>query len=453
MVASPVLAQQKLSPPSAAPLDIDFATDPVLSLGRSSADFEPFRAAVAAAVLRHPANREGAANSAEAKVLVKQARDALLPSVDVTINSYKVLSREFSNDPENILERARPAQRTDALLNVNQKFIDFGAGANRVRAAGARLRAADADLEGTAGQVALQTIAAWYDVFGYGVLVDLTQSAIDDQRKLRTDVEERVRQGASAEGDLAQIDSYIARSQTHLAQYQRLLDDARSRLEELTGKPAPVRLDRAPVYGRTITSRDMAEFAAARDVPQVRSADAEADAARLEARAVREEQLPQVSVGIDAGRYGVFENPKDYDIRGLIVMQQHLFGGGHVQADQYTARANAATAHADRIREEAVRDASIAWSDVAALERQLDSLETAYIASRRSRDVIVARFRAERGSYLDVIASEEAYFDAATAYVQALMELDATRYVLLSRTGGLLDVIGIKPDQLGAKSE
>jgi len=84
-------------------------------------------------------------------------------------------------------------------------------------------------------------------------------------------------------------------------------------------------------------------------------------------------------------------------------------------------------------------------------QRQKHRLQSAYIAGRRSRDVIVARFRASRGTYLDVIAAEDAYFDNATAYVQALMELDAARYVLLSRTGGLLDVLRIEPDQLGAK--
>ena len=48
--------------------------------------------------------------------------------------------------------------------------------------------------------------------------------------------------------------------------------------------------------------------------------------------------------------------------------------------------ARGAEARATRIREEAERDAAIAWSDVRALEQQLDALEASYIASRRSRD-------------------------------------------------------------------
>ena len=107
-----------------------------------------------------------------------------------------------------------------------------------------------------------------------------------------------------------------------------------------------------------------------------------------------------------------------------------------------------ADARASRIREEAERDAAIAWSDVRALEQQLEALEAAYIASRRSRDVIAERFRVARGTLFDVVAAEDAYFESATAYIQALTELDAARYVLLSRMGRLLDVLEIDADRL-----
>ena len=122
--------------------------------------------------------------------------------------------------------------------------------------------------------------------------------------------------------------------------------------------------------------------------------------------------------------------------------------GVDARAEQAEARARGADARATRIREEAGRDAAIAWSDVRALEQQLEALEIAYIASRRSRDVIVERFRVARGTVFDVVAAEDAYFESATAYIQALSELDAARYVLLSRIGRLLDVLRIDPDRV-----
>jgi adhesin transport system outer membrane protein len=163
---------------------------------------------------------------------------------------------------------------------------------------------------------------------------------------------------------------------------------------------------------------------------------------------LKADRLPQVSGGVEAGRYGVFENDRDYDVRGRLTLRQRLFGGIDARSRQANARAQAADARATRIRDEAARDAAIAWSDVRALEQQLEALEAAYIASRRSRDVLVERFLASRGTLFDVVAAEDAYFESAAAFIQALAELDAARYVLLSRTGGLLAVMGVDPDSL-----
>jgi adhesin transport system outer membrane protein len=434
-----------LPAPTGQPMTIDFSTDPVLRLGREHAGFEQFRTAIATAVERHPGTAEIAASEDEARSALAEARHAGLPTVDINLSSYRVISREFSNQ-DNIIESSRPYSRTDALLSVQQTLFDFGATARRITAAGARLRAAGADLEAAADRVALGAVAAWYDVFSFRALVSLTEAFVASQHDLRAAVEIRIRQGLSADGDLARVDSYIAQTETRLAQFRRTLANAEARFTELTGTP-PASLERAPTPGPAVASREDAVFAAEQSAT-VRSASAQSDAARDEARAARADRLPRVAAGLDAGRYGVFENDRDYDIRGNIGLRYRIFGGVDARADQASARARAADAHAARIREEAGRDAAIAWSDVRALEEQLTALEASYIASRRSRDVIAERFRAARGTLFDVVAAEDSYFESATAYIQAVTELDAARYVLLSRMGRLLDTLQIDADQL-----
>jgi len=447
-VSAPALAQgtPPLPAPTGEPLAIDFSADPVLRLRRQQSGFEQFRTAIASAVERHPGTAESAAAEDEALAQLREARAAGLPSVDLSVTSYRVVARDFSNDPFNIIERSRPRQRTDALLSVQQPLFDFGATARRITAAGARLRAAGADLEAAADRVALNAVAAWYDVFAYRALVGLTEAFVASQRDLRAAVQVRIREGVSAEGDLARVDSYIAQAETRLARFRRLLANAEARFTELTGSPPP-RLERAPTPGPAVPTREDAVLAAEQSAP-VRSADATFDASRQEARAARADRLPQVAVGVDAGRYGVIENDRDYDIRARIGMRWRLVGAADARAEQAEARARQADARASRIREEAGRDAAIAWSDVRALEAQLESLEAAYIASRRSRDVILERFRVARGTLFDVVAAEDSYFESATTYIQALTELDAARWVLLSRMGRLLDTLRIDSDQL-----
>jgi adhesin transport system outer membrane protein len=199
-------------------------------------------------------------------------------------------------------------------------------------------------------------------------------------------------------------------------------------------------------------TRDAAALAAMSS-PAARSAQAMADSARREARAARSDRMPQISAGVDAGRYGVFENDRDYDIRGRVTLRQRLFGGTEARVAQAQARARSADARATRIRDEAARDAAIAWSDVKALEEQLKALEASYIASRRSRDVLIERFINARGNLFDVVAAEDSYFETATAFIRTLSELDAARYILLSRTGNLLDSLGIDPARVGGQDE
>ena len=445
-------AQAPLPAPTGRPLDIDFSTDPILRLRREQLAFETFRDAIAFAVEHHPGIEEAAAAEDEAMGVLREVRSAQRPTVDVSVTSYRIISRDFSNDPNNIIERSRPEQRTDAIVSAQQTIFDFGATARRASAAGARLRAAGAELEQSADAIALNAIGAWYDVFGNRALVALTEAFLESQRDLRAAVEIRIREGVSAEGDLPRVDSYIAQAETRLARFRRLLATAEARFTELTGAPPPADLLRAPAPAVPVTNRDEARLAA-QDAPAVRSARAIADATRQEARAARADRLPSLSAGVDAGRYGVFENDRDYDIRGRVALRWRPLGPADPRADQAVARARSADARATRISEEAERDAAIAFSDVRALEQQLEALEEAYVASRRSRDVIAERFRAARGTLFDVVAAEDAYFEAATSYIQALTELDAARYILLSRTGRLLEVLQIDTDRLRGEGE
>src|SRR3546814_15304062 len=64
---------------------------------------------------------------------------------------------------------------------------------------------------------------------------------------LRRHIDERVTQGASAPGDVAQVESYIASVNSRLANYRRSLANARARFAQLTGHPAPDALGRAPI--------------------------------------------------------------------------------------------------------------------------------------------------------------------------------------------------------------
>ncbi|WP_085808268.1 TolC family protein [Sphingomonas sp. TZW2008] len=424
------------------PMGVSAASDPLLALTRTTAPVELLQRIVIESIARAPEADEASATRDEASAALGEARAVRRPTVDVTITSYKVLSRNFGNNVENIIEESRPGRRTDQLLSVDQLLLDGGSADARIGAARERLRAAETDILGAQDRVALQTLAAWYDVFTYRSLVALSTAFAASQRELRVMVQERIRRGVSAEADIARVDSYIASADARLARFRRLEAQAAARFQSLAGTPPPAGLARAPFIGQAGISRDLA-VARATDVPAVRSARALAEGARNDAKAAHADRLPTLSAGLDTGRYGIYETPRDYDVRARLTLRQRLWGGIEERDQQAQARARATEARANRVSIEAARDAEIAWSDVQALEEQRVALEATYLASRRSRDTIAERFRVSSGTLFDVIGAEDSYFETAVGYLQSVTELDASRYVLLSKTGQLLPTLGI----------
>lgn len=445
---APVQTPSALPSPTQDPLALRREQDAVIALSRSSIPMAEFADLVRGAIDRAPAVAETRASIDIAEAQRDEARSGLFPIVDIRATSQHVISREFSDDPFNFLERRQPANRQDVLANVSQMLFDFGSTANRVAAAGARMRSAAYDTEAAADRIALQSVAAWYEVFAYRALVALGEAFAQNQDELRDAIRVRVQSGASAPGDIPRVDSYIASATTELARYRRLRSSAEERFEQLFGRPAPLDLGRAPPPPVPTMTKDAAQFLA-RSSPAVSAADALARASRRDAKAERAANLPNVAVGVDASKYGIDEI--DYDLRGRVTIRQRLFGPGDARADQAEARAASAEARATRIRTEAERDAAIAWTDVRALEGQLASLETNYFASRQSRDVLAERFRVARGTLFELLESESGYFSVAASYIRTITELDAARYVLLSRTGKLLPTLGIAPIVLERK--
>lgn len=437
-------APGELPAPSGDPLAIDPANDPILRLARAQSPVAAFRAAIAAAVARNPAFDEAQANRTEAIAARAEVKARWTPTVDLSVSSFKVIDRAFSNDPGNLLERQRPDHRTDAILRIQQSLVDFGAARARVKAGSDRILVAAAGIEDISGQIALRAIAAWYNLYGYRILVRLGEAFAASQRDVRGQIEDRIRQGVAARGDLAQVDGYIASADSQLAEFRRAEAGAAAQFTAVMGVAPPADLGRAPVPDLSgVNEAGLADSTEA--LPSVRAARAAASAAHNDARAVWRDLLPTVSAGIDGGRYGVFETDRDYDIRGNVTLNWRLGGGGIQRRDQAFARAEAADARARRTREDAGRDAEIAWADVAALEEARAAIEQNYIASRRARDVLAERFRVSRGTLFDVIAAESNFFSVAARYIQTVTELDTARYVLLARTGRLLPALAIDP--------
>jgi outer membrane protein, adhesin transport system len=438
VAAAPSRAQMVLPAPMADPRAIDFGADPVLKFIGNGAAGEDFIAAVATAVARHPAQAEASAMTDAARAQRREARAALFPTLSASVVGSQSLARDFA-DTSAAVERLLPRGRTDASLGADQLLFDFGASGGRIAGASARLRAAAADAKRSAASTTLAAVTVWYQVMAFQALTELSDALVARHRTILADTGARVAAGVGAGGDITRAEAGLADAVGAATTSARSLATARARFREVFGAEAPRHPPRPPLDDATLASVDAA-IAASRSTPEVAAAEAVADAAHAEARAVRGDALPRLSAGVTGTRFNIFNAGPNYDVRGQVVLRQSLSTGGAeaARSSAAKARARAADASVDRARIEAERDAEAGFADAAILDAALAARSDAYRANRRNRDVMAEQFRLSRGNLIDLLRTEADYFAAARALVEGSVERDVARYTLLARTGGLL---------------
>ena len=410
----------------------------MLAFTASGTDHGVFDAAVAAAVSRHPRRAEAQAGIDVADAGRREVRAGLFPLVSASVIGSRSLARDFI-DTSAAVERLLPRGRADAGVGADQLLFDFGATGARIAGATARRRGAGAGADAAATAFALDAVAAWYQVVGFQALTDLTDALVARHRTILTDTAARVDAGVGAGGDIVRADAGLADAVGDAARTARSLAAARAQFRERFGAEAPVRPQRPAPAALAVVSADAA-IVQSHCIPGIAVADAGADTAAAEARAVRRDALPRLSAGVMATRFNVLDPGPNYDLRGQFSLRQSLSLGGAEAARTFgaDARRRAAIAAAATARLEAERDAAIAFAEARILDDALLALGNAYRANRRNRDITAEQFRQSRGSLIDLLRTESDYFAAARALVLGGIERDLARYALLARTGGLL---------------
>lgn len=435
----------RLPEPDPSPLSMEAHSDPILAIGAAQVDEAAFHQFIGDALTSNPSITEGQADVTAALAAKRAADSAQLPRVDLAVSANRAIAREFSNDPDNVIERARGSGRVDATARLEQIIVDFGASRRRIDAAIERLVEAEAEYDRKSEAVALRAIGAWYDLFAFSHLTELAENFIEQNEKLRASVEFRITQGVSAPVERAQVNSRIASARLRFTQYRREFENARARFQELFSLEAPPRIFRAPTPELERLTDDALTVRAAASNP-VRVAEASARAARADADAARGDNQPNITAGVDAGRFGLYEpGRRDYDIRGIITFRYRLFGPGSARAEEARAKADAANARALNTRMEAVREARIAWTDVGLLDDMLTANREDYVANRITRDAVVERFRVSRGTLYDALDAEDRLFMAAANYIRMMSEHDVATFVALARSGDLLRLLEMPP--------
>ncbi|TVP44891.1 MAG: agglutination protein [Halomonas sp.] len=377
------------------------------------------------------------------------ARGNYLPSVDVAAG----VGREAQEGD------GRGSYSTDfAELTLTQMVFDGFATRSEVERLDRSKLVTYYELIGASENVALEASQAYLDVARHRDLVRLAQENYAEHQRVYRQIEERTASGAGRGVDLEQISGRVALAESNLMTEATNLHDVTARFMRIVGDLPAQNLMPAP----TLDERLPADVSQAVNLafegnPDFHAAIENINVQRAEREGSRAAFMPRLEI---QGRTGT--NNQNDAIAGRrdehsiqLVASMNLYNGGSDQA--------AFRAASDRI-EEAVsqrelactnvrQTTQIAYNDGRRLREQLSYLNQHRLSIDRVRGAYQQQFDIGQRTLLDVLDSENEYFEASRAFTNAEYDVTLADARTLAATGQLMQALEIMRDDMPTLSE
>lgn len=381
------------------------------------------------------------------------ARGGYLPQVDLSAG----VGRESQKRPSTSTDYFTHGNTT---LSLNQMVYDGFFTRSEVSRLGYARLARYYEIVDASESAALEAVRAYSDVLRYRDLVTLAKQNYVEHKQVSDQIGERAGAGVGRRVDLEQATGRLALAESNLLTEVSNLYDVSSRYQRIVGElpgermPAPgdtlSSTGVPPTVGGALREAFVSSPALNAAVENVRAGQAAIDARRaayqprvdLRARQALDHNLD----GLDGrSRDGVVE----------LVMTYNLFRGG---SDSARVR-QAAESHnqAKDLREKACRDLrqtlSIAYNDVHRLEEQLRYLDQHQLSIEKAREAYRRQFDIGQRTLLDLLDTENEYFQARRAYTNARYDRLTAEARTLAGMGHLMRTLDVAREDLPSAAD
>ncbi|CAM5462528.1 TolC family outer membrane protein [Thauera sp.] len=382
------------------------------------------------------------------------ARGGYLPQVDLNAG----IGRERVDRPR---EAVDSYTRRGATLSLNQMLYDGFLTRSEVSRLGYARLARYYEVVDAAETAALDTVRTYADVLRYRELVQLAKDNYVEHRRVYDQIAERAAAGVGRRVDLEQASGRLALAESNLLTEVSNLHDVSARYLRLVGEEPAERLTALPdtlagSEGLPATASD-AVRAALVSSPAINAAVENVRAGQAEVQARRSANQPRIDLrarqSLDNNLDGVSGSTREGVVE--VVLNYNLFRGG---ADQARIRQAAETLNQSRdLREKACRDLrqtlSIAYNDSARLREQLGYLDQHQLAIAKAREAYRQQFDIGQRTLLDLLDTENEYFQARRAYTGARFDLLTAQARTLAGMGQLLPRLQVAREGLPSAAE
>jgi len=379
------------------------------------------------------------------------AEGGYYPRVDLTAG----IGREHQTDPG---VADRNYTRRGATLSLNQMVYDGFATQSEV----ARLDHAKLtryfELLDASEQAALETTRAYADVQRYRELVTLARDNYQQHKGVFDQIEERVRAGVGRRVDFEQAAGRLALAESNLLTEASNLHDVSARYQRIVGElPADTLEPLGDLSGGIPAEVSEALRMAYTANPAFQAAIENMRAAREEARSKKAAFHPTVDLrarqALNWNTDGAEGRHTDRVIE--LVLNYNLFNGGSDRATvrQYAERLNLASDLRDKSCRDLRQTLAIAYNDVGRIKEQLTYLNQHQLSIGKAREAYRRQFDIGQRTLLDLLDTENEYFQARRAYVNAEFDELTAHARALSGMGTLLTAVDVAREDLPALSD
>jgi adhesin transport system outer membrane protein len=372
------------------------------------------------------------------------ARGSFFPQLDLTTS----LGRESRASPS--LGNVRRYDFNATQLTLNQLLFDGLFTPNEAKRLGYAKLTRYYELAEASETAALEAVRAYADVARYRELVEAATQNYIEHRQTTGQVEERANAGVGRRVDVEQANGRLSLAESNLLTELTNLHDVSARYLRIVGERPPSNLPPLPdpfKLGTLPVSVDVLMRDGLQGSPTLNAAVENVRAFAMAIESRKAAYMPRLNLRTYASRDsdtgGILGNTR---VNGVeLVLNYNLFRGGADNARERQAVDQKEQAR--DLQEKACRDVrqtlSIAYSDVSSLSEQQRYLDQHRLSTEKSREAYRQQFEIGQRTLLDMLNSQNEYFEATRAYINARHNQAAAQARTLAGMGQLVAALGV----------
>lgn len=419
--------------------------DELLNTYMSDLEFTEFKDRVGRAIVDHPEFKVAQANLTATYASLKGAESALKPQFRVLLDSNNAISRKYTDEANNLVERSQADHKTNVRFTINQLLYDFGATRYEVSRNESLTKASRAELTNKVLELIFLSIKSYIDVASYNNFLNVVEESYSRHKAIKSRIKTRVESGMSAGRELSRAEAREAEAFAKLTSVRQNLGIAIAnfRIYFPVGD-LPTKIPYLPNNFSDITLLKSQDTMLSRN-PLVLQANEQLIASKYRTKNVNASTLPRLDLELKKQHYNVTNESDEFDFYSGVNFSYDIYTGGRNDALKEQAKAEEIATLNDRdaLLQKLVAQLRESVKNLNLLPDRLDAYKNAYIANKKSQYFAQEEFTTSSAALLDLLQTERDFLDASESLIETLRSSEIQKYSYLQLIGELGDTFQI----------